>query len=119
MDGSLLGSFPYGILQARILEWVATPSPRDLPDPGIEPTSLMPLALVAGFFTTSTSWEAQHCSQEEKNPFGVGNMSKVHEKIPVSENCTTCHMSSPYSLPRWKCHQGRSELHRKTYDSHS
>ena len=28
-----------GILQARILEWVAIPSPGDLPDPGIEPRS--------------------------------------------------------------------------------
>ena len=30
----------HGILQARILEWVAFPSPRDLPNPGIKPTSL-------------------------------------------------------------------------------
>ena len=31
----------YGILQARILEWVAFPfpSPEDLPNPGIEPRS--------------------------------------------------------------------------------
>ena len=29
----------HGILQARILEWVAYPSPVDLPDPGIEPGS--------------------------------------------------------------------------------
>ena len=28
-----------GILQARILEWVALPSSRDLPNPGIEPRS--------------------------------------------------------------------------------
>ena len=28
-----------GILQARILEWVALPSPGDLPDPGIKPGS--------------------------------------------------------------------------------
>ena len=28
-----------GILQARILEWVAFPSPEDLPNPGIEPRS--------------------------------------------------------------------------------
>ena len=28
-----------GILQARILEWVAMPSSRDLPDPGIKLTS--------------------------------------------------------------------------------
>ena len=29
----------YGILQARILEWVDIPSPGDLPNPGIEPGS--------------------------------------------------------------------------------
>ena len=29
----------HGILQARILEWVAIPSPGDLPNPGIEPRS--------------------------------------------------------------------------------
>ena len=29
----------HGILQARILEWVAYPSPVNLPDPGIEPGS--------------------------------------------------------------------------------
>ena len=34
------------------------PSPGDLPDPGIEPTSLMSPALAGGFFTTSASWEA-------------------------------------------------------------
>ena len=35
MDCSPPGSSVHGILQARILEWVAFP--RDLPDPGIEP----------------------------------------------------------------------------------
>ena len=30
------GSSAHGILPARILEWVAIPSPGDLPDPGIE-----------------------------------------------------------------------------------
>ena len=29
----------HGILQARILEWVAIPSPGDRPNPGIEPKS--------------------------------------------------------------------------------
>ena len=29
----------HGILQARILEWVAFPSPGDLSNPGIEPRS--------------------------------------------------------------------------------
>ena len=36
MDCSLPVSSVNGISQARILEWVAFPSPGDLPDPGIE-----------------------------------------------------------------------------------
>ena len=39
MDCSLPGSSVHGILQARILEWVAISSPGDLPNPGIEPGS--------------------------------------------------------------------------------
>ena len=34
------------------------PTSGDLPDPGIEPTSLMSPALAGGFFTTSATWEA-------------------------------------------------------------
>ena len=33
------GSSVHAILQARILQWVAIPFSRDLPDPGIEPGS--------------------------------------------------------------------------------
>ena len=36
MDWNPPGSSVHGILQARILEWVAMPFSRDLPDPGIE-----------------------------------------------------------------------------------
>ena len=36
---SLPGSSVRGILQARILEWVAISFSRDLPDPGIDPVS--------------------------------------------------------------------------------
>ena len=39
MDCSLPGSSVHGILQARILEWVAIPFSRDLPDPEITPMS--------------------------------------------------------------------------------
>ena len=42
----------HGILQAKILEWVAMPHPRDLPNPGVKPMSLMSPALAGGFFTT-------------------------------------------------------------------
>ena len=43
MDCSPPGSSVHGILQARVLQWVPMPSSRDLPNPGIEPTSLVSL----------------------------------------------------------------------------
>ena len=51
-DCSPPGSPAHGILQASILEWVATPSSRGSSRPGIEPASLKSPALVGGFFTT-------------------------------------------------------------------
>ena len=48
MDCSLADSSVLGVLQARILEWVAI-FPGDLPDAGIEPTSPV---LAGGFFIT-------------------------------------------------------------------
>ena len=49
-DYSPPGSSVHGILQAIILQWVAMPSPGDLPDPGIEPTSLTSPELAVRFF---------------------------------------------------------------------
>ena len=39
MDCSPPGSSVHGILQTRMLEWVAISFPRGLPNPGIEPRS--------------------------------------------------------------------------------
>ena len=39
------GSCVHGISQARILEWLTLPSSRDVPDPGIEPMSLMSMCI--------------------------------------------------------------------------
>ena len=47
MDCSSKGSPVHGVLQARILEWVATASSRGLPNPGIKPTSCAAPALQA------------------------------------------------------------------------
>ena len=57
MDHSPPGSSVHGILQARVLEWLLCPPPGDLPDPGIEPPSLMSPVLAGGFFTTRATWE--------------------------------------------------------------
>ena len=42
------------------------PTPGDLPDPGIKPTSLELPALVGGFFITSTTWKAQLYGKSDK-----------------------------------------------------
>ena len=46
MDCGSPGPSVHGTPQARTLEWVAMPSPGDLPDPGIKPKSLNVLCLL-------------------------------------------------------------------------
>ena len=58
VDCSLPGSSVHGILQARILEWVASPL-GDLSNPGIKPASLISPALASWFFTISATWESR------------------------------------------------------------
>ena len=58
MDCSPAGSSPWGFSRQEYWSGLLFPPPGDLPDPGIEPGSLMSLALAGGFFTTSAPWEA-------------------------------------------------------------
>ena len=73
------GSSVHRILQARILEWVAMPSSRDLPNSGIEPVSLMTPALAGRFFTTSTTWEICTKIKEVKNKMKKENAKGIAE----------------------------------------
>ena len=58
MDCSPSSSSVHGILQTRILEWVAMPSsPGDLPNPRIKHASFMSPALASRFFTLAPSWK--------------------------------------------------------------
>ena len=50
-DHSPPGSSVHGISQAKILERLSFPSPRDLSEPGIKPESPVSLALADRFFT--------------------------------------------------------------------
>ena len=68
MDCNLPGFSVHGILQARILKWVAMPSSRDLPNPGIEPISPESPALAGRFFTAKPS----------RKPIAILTMSLLH-----------------------------------------
>ena len=64
---------PWGFSKQEYWGGLPRPPPGDLPDLGIEPTSLMSPALADGFFTTSTpekpEWEAiRHTAASEANP---------------------------------------------------
>ena len=59
MDCSLPGSLSVGFSRQEYWSGLPCPPPGDLLDPGIEPTSAASPALTGGFFTTSTTWEAQ------------------------------------------------------------
>ena len=57
MDCNPSGSSDPGILQAKYWSGLPRPLPGDLPNPGIEPVSLVSPALAGRFFTTSATWE--------------------------------------------------------------
>ena len=49
-----------GFSRQEYLSGLPFPSPGDLPNPRIKPTSLKSPALTGVFFTTSTPWESPH-----------------------------------------------------------
>ena len=76
------------------------PAPGDLPDPGTKPMSLISSALVAGFFTTSTTWKAlvimyiminsyvyilqnDHCSKPSSHPSDSLAAAKSLQSCPT------------------------------------
>ena len=48
---------PWGFSRQEYWSGLPSPPPGDLPNGGIEPTSLTSPALASGFFTTSATWE--------------------------------------------------------------
>ena len=73
MDCSPPGSSVQGILQARILKWVAISFSGDLPNPGIKPMSFVAPALAGRFFTT----------EPPGKPLRVSAMPKTHDRAPL------------------------------------
>ena len=82
------------------------PPPGDLPDPAIEPVSLMSPALTGGFVTTSITWEVlarPHCC----------SVAKLHLTLHNPMDCSTPGSFVPHHPPRvcssslpvhWWCH---------------
>ena len=60
MDCSPPDSSVHGIFQAKILEWIAFPSPGDLSDPGVKIVSLVSTALAGRAFTAEPPGKPKH-----------------------------------------------------------
>ena len=67
VDCSPPGSSLCGVLQARVLEWVAMPSSRGPAKLGVDPESLMSPTSSGGFLTTSATWKAQFSTRHSLN----------------------------------------------------
>ena len=74
MDCSLWSSSVHGIFQAIILDGVDISYSRDLPEPGIEPVSLVSAALTRGFFMISATWEAVYFNMLKAQVEKIDNM---------------------------------------------
>ena len=76
------GSSVNGILQARILEWTAVLSYRDIPDRGIEPVSFISPALASEFFTANAIWEAHEVKLLSRVRLFVTPWTVAHQAPP-------------------------------------
>ena len=56
------GSSVHGTSRQEYWSGLPRPPPGDLPDPGMEPTSLRSPASAGSFLSTSTTWEAPYCA---------------------------------------------------------
>ena len=97
VDGRPPGSSVHGILQARILEWVAEPSSRGSSWPR-NPHLLRLPALAGRFFTASTAWRA---------PTKASPRYWVSLEVVWDEAWIRICMESVFSFPL-SCSPGRS-----------
>ena len=87
MDCSLPDSSVHGILQARVLEWVAILLPGDLLNPGIKPTSFMSPPSACRFLTISTIWEADKTVHTNLNLLDLSQCSWKDWRASQEHHC--------------------------------
>ena len=109
MDYSPPGSSGHGIFQARIVQWVAIFSSRNLPDPGIKLASLTSPALAGRFFTPESPGKPLICSKnclkksclELLSPVFLFSVSEAHSKQFLT---TTPPLKKIYQGQAWAPH---------------
>ena len=92
------GSSAHGIFQQEYWSVLPCPPPGDLPDPGIEPTSVTAPALAGKFFTTSATWEPQ----QQQHTYTTMDPTKRTTRVQVVLRPQGCGRNSPWLfVHRW------------------
>ena len=94
MDCSHRAPLSVGFPRQEYQSGLTFPTPGDLPDPGIKPSSLVSPALAGGFFTTRATWEA-HSLQMPKE----ANISR--SQAPLTPKALRFHVRSPGVCSLW------------------
>ena len=92
-------SLSMGFTRQEYWSGLPFPSPGDLPDPGIEPASLLSPILAGGFFTTSTTWKALLIQWLRIHL----TMQETWVQSLVWEDPTCCRATKPKSHNYWAC----------------
>ena len=76
---------PVGFPRQEYWSGLPFPTPGDLPDPGIEPASLLSSALAGRFFTTSDTLEALHTIYAKINSRYIKDINVIYKAIKAPE----------------------------------
>ena len=111
LDYSPPVSSVHGILQARILEWVAIPSSKVSSQSGDQTqVSYISLALAGRFFTTSTSWEASY-TWLASPIISINHQNGVLFFFLTKDEPTLTHHNHPQSIGYLRVHRWCGTFH--------
>ena len=88
-------SLSMGFSRQEYWSGLPSPPPGDLPDPGIEPTSLMYPALAGRFFTANATWQAplavdSHFLPASVSRFSLRKILVILDQCPLNDHILTC-----------------------------
>ena len=91
---------PWGLSRQEYWGGLPCHPPGDFSNPGIKLWSLMSPALAGGFFTTSTSWEAQYLIQHLSRWYSGKEFASLGQKYDLEQE-----MATHCSILVWKVPQ--------------
>ena len=103
-----------GFSKQEYWSWLPCPSPGDLPNPGLEPASLMSWAMAGGFLTTSTTWQKGVSVPPFSNPvlpYPCPVFFQPHpDLLPAFTGASSLYLASSWQWS-WTCYKATWSWH--------